>query len=39
MDGEHWAKVSKRGITDRKSTKTENYYLNAHLNININLHI
>ena len=39
MDGEHCAKVSKRGITDRKSIKIENYNLNAHLNININLHI
>ena len=38
MDGEHWAKVSKRGITDRKRAKIENTYLNAHLYININLH-
>ena len=39
MDGKHWAKVSKRGITERKRAKTENPYLNAHLHINMNSHI
>ena len=39
MDGKHWAKVSKRGITERKRAKIENSYLNAHLHININSHI
>ena len=39
MDGKHCVKVSKRGITERKRAKTENRYLNAHLHININLHI
>ena len=39
MDGKHWPKVSKRGITDRKRAKIENPYLNAHLHINMNLHI
>ena len=39
MDGEHWAKVSKRGITERNRAKIENPYLNAHLHINMNLHI
>ena len=39
MDGKHWAKVSKRGITERKKVKIENPYLNAHLHININSHI
>ena len=39
MDGEHCAKVSKRGITERKRAKIENPYLNAHLHINMNLHI
>ena len=38
-DGKHWAKVTKRCITERKMAKIENPYLNAHLNININLHI
>ena len=38
MDGKHWAKVSKRGITDRKRAKIENPYLNAHLHINMNSH-
>ena len=37
MDGEHWAKVSKRGITERKRAIIENPHLNAHLHININL--
>ena len=31
MDGKHWAKVSKRGITGRKGAKIENPYLNAHV--------
>ena len=39
MDGKHWAKLSKRGITGRKRGKIENPYLNAHLNINMNSHI
>ena len=39
MNGKHWYKVSKRGITERKRAKTENPYLNAHLHINMNLHI
>ena len=36
MDGEHWAKVSKSGITERKRAKTENPYLNVYLHINKN---
>ena len=39
MVGKHWAKVSKRGITERKMAKIENPYLNAHLHINIISHI
>ena len=39
MDGKHLAKVSKRGISGRKRAKIENPYLNAHLHINMNLHI
>ena len=39
MGGEHWAKVSKRGITERKMAKIENPYVNAHQHINMNLHI
>ena len=39
MDGKYWAKVSKRGITEKKRVKTENPYLNAYLHINMNLHI
>ena len=39
MDGKHWAKVSKRGITERKRAKTENSYLNAHLHANMNLYL
>ena len=35
MVGKHWAKVSKRGITERKRAKIENPYLNAHLHINM----
>ena len=37
VDGEHWAKVSKRGITERKRAKIENPYLNAHLQIKMYL--
>ena len=36
MDGKYWAKVSKRGITEKKRAKIENPYLNAHLHINMN---
>ena len=39
MDGKYWAKVSKRGTTERKRDKIENLYLNAHLHINMNSHI
>ena len=39
MDGKYWAKVSKRGIIERKRAKTENPYLNAHLHVNMNSHI
>ena len=39
MNGKYWAKVSKRGITERKGAKIENPYLNAHLHINMNSHI
>ena len=39
MDGKHWAKVSKRGITEKKRAKIENTYLNAHLHINMISHI
>ena len=39
MDGEHWEKVSKKGITERIRAKIENPYLNAHLHINMNSHI
>ena len=35
MVGKHLAKVSKRGITERKGAKIENPYLNAHLHINM----
>ena len=38
MEGKYWAKVSKRGITERKRAKIENPYLNAHLHINMNSH-
>ena len=38
MNGKYWAKVSKRGITERKRVKMENSYLNAHLHIKINSH-
>ena len=39
MDGKHRAKVSKRGITERKKSKTKKPYLNAHLHINLNSRI
>ena len=39
MVGKHWAKVSKRGITERKKDKIENPYLNAHQHINMISHI
>ena len=39
MDGKYWAKVSQRGITEKKRAKIENPYLSAHLHVNINLHI
>ena len=39
VNGKRWAKVSKRGITERKRAKIENLNLNAHLHININSHI
>ena len=39
MDGDHRAKVSKRGISERKKAKIENHYQNVHLHINMNLHI
>ena len=39
MNGKYWAKVTKRGIIDRKRAKIENPYLNAHLHINKNSHI
>ena len=35
MDGIHLAKVSKRGITERKRAKMKNPDLNAHLTINM----
>ena len=38
MDGKHWAKVSKSGITEIRD-KIENPYLNAHLHINMNSYI
>ena len=39
MNGKYWAKVSKRGITEKKRAKIENPYLNAHLHINMNSRI
>ena len=39
VDGKYWAKVSKKGITDKKKDKIENPYLNAYLHINMNSHI
>ena len=39
MVGKYWAKVLKRGMTERKRVKIENPYLNAHLHINIILRI
>ena len=38
MDGKQWAKVSKRGISEKRA-KIKNPYLNAHLHINMNLYI
>ena len=38
MDGKYWAKVSKRGIIERKRAEIENPYLNAHLHINMSSH-
>ena len=35
----HWAKLSKRGITESKRAKIANPYLNAHLHINMISHI
>ena len=37
MVGKHWAKVSKRGITERKRAKIEIPNLNAHLHTCINM--
>ena len=31
MNGKYWAKISIRGIIERKRAKIENPYLNAHL--------
>ena len=39
MNDKYWAKVSRRGITERKGARTENTYLYAHLHINMNSHI
>ena len=39
VDGKHWAKVSKWGITERKRAKIKNPYRNVHLHINMTLHI
>ena len=39
MNGKYWAKVSKRGITERKRAQIENHSLTVHLHININSHI
>ena len=39
MNGKYLAKVSKRGITERKRAKIENPHLNAHLHINMNSRI
>ena len=39
MDRKYLAKVTKRGITERKRAKIENPYLNAHLHINMISHI
>ena len=41
MDGKYWAKVSKRGITEKKRDKIEKTkpYINAYLHINMNSHI
>ena len=39
VNGKYWAKVSKRGITEKKRDEIENLYLNAHLHINMKSHI
>ena len=39
MDGKHWGKKSKRGITERKEVKYENSYVNARPHINLTLRI
>ena len=39
MNDKYWAKVSKRGITEKKKDEIENLYLNVHLHINMNSHI
>ena len=39
MDGKFWARVSKRGITEKKRDKIENPYLIGYLHINMNSHI
>ena len=39
MDGKYWAKVSKRGITEKKRNKIRNPYLNAYLHNNETSHI
>ena len=39
MNGKYWAKVSIRGITERKRAQIENPHLNVHLQINLNSHI
>ena len=39
MNGKYWAKVSKRGIIERKRAKIENSYLNAYLHINMNSYL
>ena len=39
MDGKYWAKVSNRGITEKKKDEIKNPYPYAHLHINMNSHI
>ena len=39
MNGKYWARVSKRGITEKKGLKLKNSYRNANLHINMNSHI
>ena len=38
MDGKYWAKVSKRGITERERAKIKNPYLMS-IYISISIHI